>query len=254
MKRNAVYQRTENGREEIRRKTHGLTQSERLVLILVDGVTDSDTVRSKLKGLSDERFGRALTKLVRNHLVQEVLMPIPGQGAETVDDSVADLFLRQDALDPVTVISADPEDEYDSTLHPLPATQTFASSVSATGTVDLHLWKVKTGTVDDPFPLIRTESRIVPPTDIKPMHQPIGARTVRKAEPQIPAATGQPTASQGSTASAVRLSATRDSESYRSERTSELPQQSEVKGGFLWLFWVVLTLLSVMTAGFVLFY
>jgi hypothetical protein len=108
----SVYQRTDLGRSEIRRKSHGLTQSERLVLILIDGVTPRSDVRNRLQGMTDERFTRALYKLHKNNLIEEVLLQVANPVSESVDDSTADAFLRQDPLDPVTIISFEPEEEF----------------------------------------------------------------------------------------------------------------------------------------------
>lgn len=246
MKRSTVFQRTESGRDEIRRKTHGLTQSERLVLILVDGVADSESVRSRLRGLSDDRFNRALTKLVRNHLVQEVLMPVPGQEAETVDSNVADLFLRQDPLDPVTVISVDPEDEFGSAFSPSSAKGSGAASVSPAGTVDLHLWKSNNDVEADPFPVIRTESRIVPPADHRPLRKPRERREHNPAEP--PVREFRPVAT------ISHESAAHMSIQQNSEGAVKLPSQIVQKSSPVWLFWIVLTLLSLLTACIILFY
>lgn len=246
IKGKAVYQRTESGREEIRRKTHGLTQSERLVLILVDGVANTDAVRHKLKGISDERFSRALNKLVRNNLVQEVLMPMPDQEAETVDDSTADLFLRQDALDPVTIISADPEDEYDSVTPQKTEASFGRATVSPAGTVDLHLWKSKNAADSDPFPAIRTESRISPPADLKPLHDPYAPR-------KIPGfATAEPMAKSAATAAPLTFDAL--AERHQPMNNTKTPNSPVEKSGPIWLFWIMLTTVSILTAAFILFY
>lgn len=106
-----IFQRSETGRDEIKQKTHGLTQSERLVLIMIDGVTPRAAIRAKLPSLTDERFERALRRLQEKELVLEVFMPIAGQDAETLEQSVVERFLHQDPLDPVTIILSDPEDE-----------------------------------------------------------------------------------------------------------------------------------------------
>lgn len=106
-----IFQRTHAGREEIHKKSHGLTQSERLVLIMVDGVTSYKEIRAKLPVLSDERFERALQKLQAKELVLEVFMPLEGQSADELERTVIDRFLQQDPMDPLTVILHDPEDE-----------------------------------------------------------------------------------------------------------------------------------------------
>jgi hypothetical protein len=107
-----VFQRSDSGRDEIYAKTHGLTQSERLVLTIIDGVTPYDGLRQKLKGLSRDRFDRALSALLKKHLVFEVLFPVEDQKPETLDAKVTDRFLQQDPLDPVTIIVFDTDDEF----------------------------------------------------------------------------------------------------------------------------------------------
>lgn len=112
-----VFQRTQAGRDEIRQKSHGLTQSERLVLIMIDGVTDYQGVRRKVSALTDQRFERALTKLQAKELVLEVFMPLEGQAPEELEGEVIDRFLQQDPLDPVTIIVHDPEEELEGMAH-----------------------------------------------------------------------------------------------------------------------------------------
>lgn len=106
-----IFQRTQTGRDEIQQKSHGLTQSERLVLIMVDGASATDAVRSKLPVLTDERFYRALGNLQKKDLITEVLLPLEGQAADELEPTIIDRFLQQDPLDPVTIILLDP-DEY----------------------------------------------------------------------------------------------------------------------------------------------
>lgn len=106
-----IFQRTHSGREEIHQKSHGLTQSERLVLIMVDGVSSFKEIRAKLPVLTDDRFSRALQKLQAKELVLEVFMPLDGQAPDELERTVIDRFLQQDPMDPVTVILRDPEDE-----------------------------------------------------------------------------------------------------------------------------------------------
>ncbi|HZW13635.1 MAG TPA: hypothetical protein VFF81_10655 [Noviherbaspirillum sp.] len=106
-----IFQRTHEGRAEIKQKSHGLTQSERLVLIMVDGVSTYQQVRDKLPSLTDDRFNRALRKLQQKELILEVFMPTEEAEAEHLEEDVIERFLHQDALDPVTIIMFDPEDE-----------------------------------------------------------------------------------------------------------------------------------------------
>lgn len=111
MQASAIFQRTESGRTEIKTKMHGLTQSERLALIVVDGVTPYLDLRQKLKGLTDERFDRALNKLLQKTLIFELLLPTGKLDNDEFDAATVDRFLHQDPLDPVTIISFDVEDE-----------------------------------------------------------------------------------------------------------------------------------------------
>lgn len=108
----AIYQRTEAGRDEIYKKTQGLTQSERLVLIMIDGVTPYQGIRSKLPVLKDERFHKALLTLQKKDLVAEVFLQLEDQQAEQLDLTVIERFLQQEPLDPVTIISLDPDEEF----------------------------------------------------------------------------------------------------------------------------------------------
>ncbi|MDQ9169528.1 hypothetical protein Q8A64_03790 [Oxalobacteraceae bacterium R-40] len=112
----AILQRTDIGRDTIRTKSVKLTQSERLLLILVDGATPFEKLRQKVWTLTDDRFRRALNTLLQKDLVYEVLFPLGDHEAEELDSAIVDRFLQQDALDPVTIIGFDPEDELDTNL------------------------------------------------------------------------------------------------------------------------------------------
>jgi hypothetical protein len=107
-----IYQRTPAGRDEIHHKQAGLTQSERQVLIMIDGVMPYQGVRSKLSALSDERFERAVRALLKKELIGEVFLPIAGQEAEQIETFIVDRFLQQEPTDPVTIISYDPEEDF----------------------------------------------------------------------------------------------------------------------------------------------
>jgi hypothetical protein len=106
-----IFQRTQAGRDEIHQKSHGLTQSERLVLIMIDGVSSYQGVRSKLPVLADGRFERAMKKLQETELISEVFLPVLNQSADELELAIIDRFLQQDPLDPVTIILFEP-DEY----------------------------------------------------------------------------------------------------------------------------------------------
>lgn len=108
-----IYQRTQVGRDEIYRKQAGLTQSERLVLIMVDGTTSCQDIRTKLPALKDERFERAMHTLLKKELITEVFLPVEGQESEQIETEVVNRFLHQDPADPVTIISYNPEEDFD---------------------------------------------------------------------------------------------------------------------------------------------
>ncbi len=107
-----IFQRTQAGKDEIQQKSHGLTQSERLVLIMIDGATAYQGIRNKLPVLTDARFDRALTKLLQKELVCEVFLPVEGIGPEEIERSVIDRFLQQDPMDPLTILFIDPDEQF----------------------------------------------------------------------------------------------------------------------------------------------
>lgn len=134
MQGTTVYQRTENGRAEIRNKSHGLTQSERQALIMVDGATSCDGLAQKLARLSGQRLQQILLKLERSGLIAELLLVPESIQPEQLDRDEIDRFLQQDELDPVTIISFDPDEDF-SLDHAEPATP-----VAASPGVDLDSW------------------------------------------------------------------------------------------------------------------
>lgn len=97
-----TYRRTERGLREVYEKSYQFTQSERLILILVDGRLDLAGLKSRLPSVSDERLGRALAKLVDAGLIEQTRTAAP-HAASLQPDAVAQ-FLEQTELDPVTVI------------------------------------------------------------------------------------------------------------------------------------------------------
>ena len=97
------YHRTAKGLGEIRRKTHGLSQSERLVLIIIDGITPLSGLRDKLKGLAEGRFESAIFSLLSKGLVAEGIAPQSDQSTEFLNSNLIAGFLHQDPLDPVTI-------------------------------------------------------------------------------------------------------------------------------------------------------
>lgn len=109
----SIYQRTDAGRLEIQLKRQGLTQSERLLLIVVDGRAPLAELGEKLRGLESGRIAAAIDKLAGKQLIFEVLMPETNINTEVVDAVLIDKFLQQDSLDPVTIVSFDPDYGYE---------------------------------------------------------------------------------------------------------------------------------------------
>jgi hypothetical protein len=114
-----IFQRTQAGRNEIHQKSGGLTQSERLVLIMIDGVASFQAVRSKLPVLDDNRFNRAFQTLQKKELIGEVFLPLENQVADELEKAVIDRFLQQDILDPKTIMLRGADEMLDAIDRPL---------------------------------------------------------------------------------------------------------------------------------------
>jgi hypothetical protein len=89
-----IFRRTAAGLDEILRDTHELSQSERLILAVIDGVIPCSVVRRKLNGLPDDRFDRALHSLLEKGLMMEADESV--QQVST-DSGAANLSLRVDS-------------------------------------------------------------------------------------------------------------------------------------------------------------
>ena len=159
-----IFQRTHTGREEIHKKSHGLTQSERLVLIMVDGVSTYKDIRAKLPVLTDERFERALQKLQLKELVLEVFMPLDGQAPDELERTVIDRFLQQDPMDPLTVILHDPEDELGMLSHARDLGPAATQPVSPMP--ESVLASAEPANTPEEFPTL-TEQRAAPPREVQ---------------------------------------------------------------------------------------
>jgi len=112
---NLVYRRTDRGLREIYEKTHQFTQSERLILILLDGRLNVAGLQTRMPSLTRERLVRSLRKLTSAGLIELASGPSAhadavGQGSGTRQDlkpEVVAEFLAQSDLDPVTVVGSD---------------------------------------------------------------------------------------------------------------------------------------------------
>lgn len=99
---NSRLRRTQNGRDEVLDKTHVLTQSERMLLVLVDGVTSTEGLKQKLRGMGERRFILAIERLAAKGLLEEVAAPWNRQ-EKRLDTATVERFVQQGRLDPVTV-------------------------------------------------------------------------------------------------------------------------------------------------------
>ena len=104
-----IYRRTDRGVREVYEKSHKFTQSERLILILLDGRLNVGGLKTRLPSLNDERIERALKKLQDAGLVEPMgSMDSAGMGGPGAPDgrlepeAVAQ-FLEQSDLDPITI-------------------------------------------------------------------------------------------------------------------------------------------------------
>jgi hypothetical protein len=111
-----IYRRTDRGVREVYEKSHQFTQSERLILILLDGRLNVAGLQARLPSLNDERIGRAMGKLQEAGLVEPMgsMDAIKASGlvpeiARLEPEAVAH-FLEQTDLDPVTVFGATEEE------------------------------------------------------------------------------------------------------------------------------------------------
>jgi hypothetical protein len=102
-----IYQRTDQGVREVYEKSHQFTQSERLILILLDGRLNVAGLKTRLPSLNDERIERALRKLQDAGLVEPMgagdAARINGAGGRGLEPEAVAQFLEQSDLDPVTI-------------------------------------------------------------------------------------------------------------------------------------------------------
>jgi hypothetical protein len=102
-----VYQRTDRGVREVYEKSHQFTQSERLILILLDGRLNVAGLKTRLPSLNDDRIERALRKLQDAGLAEPMGLGDParanGSAARGLSPEAVAQFLEQSDLDPVTI-------------------------------------------------------------------------------------------------------------------------------------------------------
>ena len=191
-----IYQRTLAGRDEIYHKRAGLTQSERQVLILIDGVTPSQGVREKLSALKDERFERAVRTLLKKELISEVFLPIAGQEAEQIETAVVDRFLQQEETDPVTIISYDPEEDFgdippqssDALTAPIPELDVVVSPVPAVD--DVHARMADSLQEELQARQVERRQHVAPPTPSPIPREPTHLQQIPVAQSRQPEGIG----------------------------------------------------------------
>ncbi len=89
-----IFQRTETGSNEIRNGKVVLRHNERLVLVLIDGVTSYAQLRAKMRGLVQQRFDLALSGLQEKGLILEILFPLIDQHKDAIAPEVLVDFLK----------------------------------------------------------------------------------------------------------------------------------------------------------------
>ena len=101
-----LFGRTSLGGQEILQKSGRLTQTERLVLIVLGDQVRFEALAAKLSSLAPERVERALIRLVELNLAYEILLPTAeAAGAATIPAGALREFLEQGDADPVTVMA-----------------------------------------------------------------------------------------------------------------------------------------------------
>jgi len=111
-----VYRRTDRGLREVYEKSHQFTQSERLVLILLDGRLTVAGLRARLPSLDNERIERTIVKLEEAGLVEPMDQADDLEASSRVEEvlrlepDVVVQFLEQNDLDPVTAAVGSGED------------------------------------------------------------------------------------------------------------------------------------------------
>jgi hypothetical protein len=105
-----VYRRTDRGLREVYEKSYQFTQSERLVLILLDGRLDVAGLRARLPSLDNERIERTIVKLEEAGLVEPTAptdqSASPAEEVMRLEPEIVAHFLEQSDLDPGTASSA----------------------------------------------------------------------------------------------------------------------------------------------------
>ena len=94
-------QRTPKGDSEIRKKSHALTQSQRLILATVDGVSQITELQRRLGGMARRRFTLAVADLTARGLLEEAKNPMAVP--DRLDLQMRERFVRQDPSDPITI-------------------------------------------------------------------------------------------------------------------------------------------------------
>lgn len=108
-----LFDRTPQGLLEIRHRSRTLTQSERQVLIWVNGKRNVGELYGMSSVIRSERINLALEKLLKNGFVYEVMMAEPigelDEEAQLLANSPSEEeienYLRKDANDPVTIMA-----------------------------------------------------------------------------------------------------------------------------------------------------
>lgn len=102
------FQRTDQGVKELMSSKAQLNQSERLLLIMIDGVTSYEMLCSKLKGLASSRVEKGLVGLAKKGLITEVanqflkMGDLPDLGEHTINLS----FFEQNTGSQTTSITS----------------------------------------------------------------------------------------------------------------------------------------------------
>lgn len=132
-----IFQRTEMGSDEIRSGKVVLRHNERLVLVLIDGVTTYAQLRTKMRGLVPERFDLALRGLQEKGLIVDVLFPLIDEHKDAIAPEVLVDFLQANSKGGVGKLVSGGSDSFD--ISESKNEHAFSGMISSSGNLALSI-------------------------------------------------------------------------------------------------------------------
>ena len=132
-----IFQRTEMGANEIRSGKVVLRHNERLVLVLIDGVTSYAELRTKMRGLVRERFDLALSGLQEKGLIVDILFPLIDEHRDAIAPEILVDFLQANSKGRVDTLIDSGANSFD-TRDP-ENVHAFSGMISSSGNLALSI-------------------------------------------------------------------------------------------------------------------